>query len=224
MVKFDKKSAVGFCVVCLALVITYSLTRRSESALSTRKPDDRLSGKLLIDELTRAPWERWSSLLDAHVKRTETFVEALSKIAEDDKRDEEERIFAIMMMGKTKSETAIRFMFENITLRISVPILSNDDDAEKERPCWYTLKSMGWQVAPHAFEFLEQRRSATELELMAQLFDRIWRYRLAKAILEEKMKEFAGDPGKAEAIENIRQILHLMLARQEGEKKAGSGG
>ena len=95
----------------------------------------------------------------------------------------------------------------NISMHIQKTYFVFDDDAQKQQPCFYALKQMGWQVIPHVLEFVEDKRSATEIELLGDLLQDICGSKVAVVILEERTNKLTGDPSKAQAIANINQIV-----------------
>lgn len=145
---------------------------------------------------------------DAQAEQTpkDSLVEHLVKIAKDEQRNGEERIEAILRLGQTGSDKALRFLLDHLALRIAKTHFRGDDDEEKQQPCFYALKSMGSKVVPHLLGFLERQRSAEELELVAQLFKRVFGTNTSREILQKKLTAVR------EQMDNIQQLLSLMPA------------
>jgi len=158
-------------------------------------------------------WQKWEEAVQTNIKGRKEIVEALVEIGKDETRNGEARIFAITLIGRMNSQEAIEFLLANITLWVDKNYFDSDDAVYMQQPCFYALKSMGWQVIPHALEFVEDKRSPLELQMLAALFQQICGSKVATVILEERMNKLVGDPVKAKGIANIKEILsHIQMA------------
>src|SRR5436190_16251101 len=92
----------------------------------------------------------------AETGEAEANLDELKQIALDQQRDPEERIAAILKIGRLNSPTAADFLLENISIKIPKDQFRADDDAYKQEPCFYSLKSMGTNALPHFFRFIEK--------------------------------------------------------------------
>ncbi len=168
----------------------------------------------VTQRIAKGSWEEWGKVVNENVNTTNAMVRGLQVVAQDDRRDGEERIYAIILMGKTRSDEAIGFLFENISLWITKRDFFSDDDELKQQPCFYTLRTMGWQVVPHALEFVRQKRTPQELELVARVLKRICGARMARAILETKLQQMAYDRVDDLGQKNIQALLEYLSAAE----------
>jgi len=167
---------------------------------------------------SEAKWQEWSERLKRYIREREAIVAGLRGIAEDESREGDERIFAILEMARTKSDKAVIFMLNNIDLWVRKNIFDEDDESVQQ-PCFYALKSMGWQIIPQAVEFAYAERSQKQLELLTRLFEQICGPKVAGTLLEVKRDEFVGHPAaKAQAVRNITEMLRHIRGMEKGEK------
>ena len=197
-------SMAAVVVACVLCLIAYSFATEGPAESVTQA-------------VAKGPWERWDELVNASINRREAIVDGLCIVAKDDEREGEERIYAIILMGKTKSDKAARFLFENISLWIAKRHFFLDDDELKQQPCFYALRTMGWQAVPHALEFIEENRTPKELELVARVLARVCRAKVAKAILETKLQEAEEARDNPVRERNLRQLLAQPLRGAEFE-------
>ena len=216
MAKYWRTVITSVVVVCILFMAGYLIGGKMAGSPVQAKAEGPVPPEMAVAELVGIPWQQWSTRVEANIHQREAIVAGLRQISEDEARDGEERIFAIILMRRTKSDEAIRFLLRNIDLWITRYIFGDDEgEAEsKQQPCLYALKSMGWQVIPHVLEFIEGQQNSKQLELVAQLLQHICGPKVAGTILEEKINEFADDPAKAQAVKNMRQILANMADKE----------
>lgn len=153
--------------------------------------------------------------VEQNIQERKAIVAELIDKGMDQTSDGEKRIFAIVLMKEVPANEGIEFLLNNIDVWIRKYIFDDDEgeDESKQQPCLYALKKMGWQVIPHALEFVEDKRGPLELQMLAQLFQDVCGSKVATVILEEKMNKLVGDPVKAQGIANIKEILsHIQMA------------
>ena len=215
MWKFSSRLVGAAAAGCIVFAAGYFLGAKTAPGFGKNGPEAIAVGDTVGSEVKE--WQ-WLERVKRHIQERQAIVAALRGIAEDESRDREERIFAILEMARTKSDEAVIFMLNNIDLWIRKNLFIDDDDESKQEACFYALKSMGWQIIPHAVEFTKGQRSQKQIELLARLFEQICGPRVARTLLEAKRGEFAGDPAKAQAVKNITQMLRHIRGVESGEK------
>ena len=217
MAKYWRTVITSVVVVCILFMAGYLIGGKMAGSPVQAKAEGPVPPEMAVAELVGIPWQQWSTRVEANIHQREAIVAGLRQISEDEARDGEERIFGILLMARTGagSVEAVNFLVENVAVSIKKSIFVADDDEQKQQPCFYALKQMGWQVVPHALDFSNAQRSDKELDLLAKLFVDICGPRAAPAMLQAKIEEFTGDAMKTSAVKNIEQMLSHMRASND---------
>jgi hypothetical protein len=205
---------VILCVVAVGLGVGsgYVIGTKTSVEPLIPRPDANESEGFPEGDWADENWQKWEEAVQTNIKGRREIVEALVEIGKDETRNGEARIFAITLIGRMNSQEAIESLLANTTLWVGMAHKDSDDAVYKQQPCFYALKSMGWQVVPHALEVVEGKRSAQELQMLAALFEHICGSKVASVILEERMNKLLGNPAKAQGIANIKAMLSHMKA------------
>jgi hypothetical protein len=218
MLTKSKSITVIVLTVCAALGVGYLVGEKDWSQPAITRVVNQSRKERDAAKLGDKSWEKWQDLVESNFKQRKDIVKGLIEIAQDRRRAGEERILAVVLLERSASDGAADFCTRNIGLRIAKTHVRMDDDAQRQQPCFYALKQMGWQVIPHVLEFVEGKRSPQEIQMVGQLLEDICGPKVAAVILEDQMKKLVGDPSKAQAITNIKQILGDMSPVKDPSK------
>ena len=134
----------------------------------------------------------------------------LKRIADDEERDGEERIEAIVKMESLTLTNAADYLLENISLFIPKTHFRGGDDKMKQYPCFYVLRRKGDAVAPHVNRFLEEARNEADLRQIGKLLRKVMGTQRARQFLEGKKVQDGNDPKWLASRVNIDRVLSFL--------------
>ncbi len=162
-----------------------------------RKPDGKIAAKKTVGECQKAVKQR--ELNDAKI------VSRLIGIADNKREDVEERIAAVLLLGKLGTGEAIAYLLKNVTKPLAKKHFGRANDHAKQKPYLFALHRMDWGAIPHILEFAEAHRTDEELHHLAGALEGICGKDIAVAILTKKKKE-----AKKGYRKNIKKLLSVL--------------
>lgn len=132
---------------------------------------------------------------------------ALRQIADSSDQSADWRWGAIQQMTTLKSTNATTYLLENISLRIPRGSDVAGNDPFKDFPCLDVLTKKGAVVVPRVLEFLHEKRSASDLDMTAELLHRVLGDDEAKQTLEREKQR---NPRSPDLLGNLNHVLSAL--------------
>lgn len=176
------------------------------------------------EKIDFSEWDNWKFIPENKLKELDDIVTKLIEVAKAEGRIpskdaiwklgwrlakiDDERIGAISTLADIGNERAIRFLVDNIAMRVDAMMYHiSDIDRIKPLPCKYILvEKPGWRIIPYILEALEKNKNDEEINLLGWVLERLPGKRLALAIIQSEIDAFKDDKTKETYISNLNQI------------------
>ena len=125
--------------------------------------------------------------------------------AQDEELGPQERLKAIMTLGRIGNDKAIDFLVTNVAMRF---------ESSGDYPCLssllHSIRDRGqrdWRVAQAVFRSLDQPKTRTELVYFSKVLDDIWlNMQFPKALVEKEL-EYILRPARQANLEQLKEFL-----------------
>ncbi len=105
--------------------------------------------------------DTWEANINHVTNKLDQIAKALIAVAKDEKRPNEERRKAILLLGKIRNKESLDFLISNVSLRIPV---FHSFELPLETPYRYALCKRDWNIAKAVLDSLKKKpKSKTDL-------------------------------------------------------------
>lgn len=169
-------------VFLAALVLAPSVTFLASAARGGEEaPSAREAAKSRVLKGTSVEWQR---LRRSHGLLEAGYVDALIAIGSSAKRDEDDRVRAIVGLGAFPTRAAVEFCLKNMSLDLREIDTRMSIDRMKMRPCRFALSEMGWSALPDLFDWAsEEDRTMQDARDVVWILRRVMKPKMARGIL-----------------------------------------
>jgi len=131
-------------------------------------------------------------------------------VAKDEKRSNDDRRKAVLLLGKIGSPECLEFLIANVTMRVMVAEIAHDRDMDLLNPCKYALSDGDWNVPRAIVQSLHKPKTKQEMIYLLggmTLPTSGFGPEMAHALVQQELRNRRGDPVFRENLLTMRDLV-----------------